>query len=287
MHETVAFLGIAKPDALMVLSGGLHERALLRRCRTMGINTLFYLTKPTHTDPATFEHVDCIITDSKATQACIKRKMGLAPHVVGKFITAPGIAPKMQGEEVLFINPLPEKGVMPLIAIAQECMRRTLNFRFRVVESRYRLEDALRQSGLGNALPENIVCVPADQWLDNHFEAAKVLLLPSLWHESGSRMLLEACAHGLPIIASNRGETSELLGTGGLTLPIDPALDGRDWSMPNQSTIVEWADVVERLMADPDYCNIRQAAALKRWRAFKIKPSTNRMKRRIEHLVWT
>lgn len=285
VHETVAFLGIAKPDVLMVLGGGLHERALLRRCRAMGIKTLFYLTNPTHTDPATFEHADCIVTDSKATQAYYKDKMGLSLHVVGKFIAPPHKAPKMLGEDVLFINPLPEKGVMPLIAFAQECARRSLTFKFRIVEGRYRLQDAIAQSGMGDASLENILCVPGEQSLEDQFEAAKILLLPSLWHESGSRSLLEACAHGLPVVASDRGGTPELLGGGGLTLPIDPALDGRDWSMPRQSTIDAWADMIERLMTDPNFYKIRQAAALKRWRAYKIKSSTTRMRRQIERLV--
>lgn len=284
-HETVAFLGIAQPDVLMVFGSGLYERALLRRCRTMGIKTLFYLTNPTHTDPATFEHADCIVTDSKATQAYYRNKMDLSLHVVGKFIAPPPIAPKMLGEDVLFINPLPEKGVMPLLAIVQECARRSLKFRFRIVESRFRLKDAIFQSGLSDASLENIVCVPGGQSLDDHFEAAKVLLLPSLWHESGSRSLLEACAHGVPVVASDRGGTPELLGKGGLTLPIDSGLDGRDWTAPSQKTVDIWTDVIERLMTDSDYYKVRQTAALKRWRAYKIKSSSTRMKRQIERLV--
>ncbi|MEH6726442.1 MAG: glycosyltransferase [Hyphomicrobiales bacterium] len=284
-HEAVAFLGVAKPDILMVYGSGLYERALLRRCRAMGLKTLFYLTNPTHTDPATFEHVDCIVTDSKATQAFYRDRMGLSLQVVGKFIVPPLETPRMQGDDVLFINPLPEKGVMPLLAIAQECARRSLKFRFRIVESRYRLKDAISQAGLSGASLENIICVPGGSSLDAHFEAAKILLLPSLWNESGSRSLLEACSHGVPVIASDRGGTPELLGKGGMTLPIDPALDGRDWAMPSQETVALWADAIERLMTDSDFYKVRQTAALKRWRAYKMSASTLRMKRQIERLV--
>lgn len=131
---------------------------------------------------------------------------------------------------------------------------------------------------------ENIVCVPGGSSLDEHFEAAKILLLPSLWHESGSRSLLEACSQGVPVVASDRGGTPELLGKGGLTLPIDSALDGRDWAMPSQTCVALWADVIERLMTDSDFYKVRQTAALKRWQAYKMSASTLRLKRQIEGL---
>lgn len=122
---------------------------------------------------------------------------------------------------------------------------------------------------MGEISLENILCVPGEQSLEDQFEAAKILLLPSLWRESGSRSVLEACAHGLPVVASDRGGTPELLGG----------------AMPHPSTIDAWSDMIERLMTDSNFYRIRQAAALKRWRAYKIKSSTRRMIRQIERLV--
>lgn len=188
-HETMTMIGIAQPSVILVYGDGVHERALLRRCRAIGIKTIFYLTNPTYNDPSLFEFVDGIVTDSRATQSLYRDRLDLSLNVVGKFIAPPAKVPKMLGEDLLFINPLPEKGVMLVLAIERECARRSLKFRFRIVESRFLLKDAIFQSGFSDAGLENIVCVPGGESLDDHFEAAKILLLPSLWHESGSRSL--------------------------------------------------------------------------------------------------
>lgn len=66
---------------------------------------------------------------------------------------------------------------------------------------------------------------------------------------------------------------------------MDPALDGRDWATPSQTTVDIWTNMIERLMTDSDYYKVRQTAALKRWRAYKIKSSTTRIKRQMERLV--
>ena len=46
--------------------------------------------------------------------------------------------------------------------------------------------------------------------IDDLFSNIRVLLLFSIWHESGSRLILEAYARGIPVIAFQTGGNSEL-----------------------------------------------------------------------------
>jgi glycosyltransferase involved in cell wall biosynthesis len=49
---------------------------------------------------------------------------------------------------------------------------------------------------------------------------AKFLIVPSIWHEPFGLVVLEAFAHGRPLVVSNRGSLSEVAGESGLV--VDP-----------------------------------------------------------------
>ena len=46
------------------------------------------------------------------------------------------------------------------------------------------------------------------------------VLLPSLWHESGARVIVEAQVNGIPVLASDTGGSAELIGRGGRVFPV-------------------------------------------------------------------
>ena len=47
--------------------------------------------------------------------------------------------------------------------------------------------------------------------LNNLFANIRVLLLLSIWHESGSRLILESYERGIPVIAFDTGGNSEIM----------------------------------------------------------------------------
>ena len=60
-------------------------------------------------------------------------------------------------------------------------------------------------------IKSNLSILPAVDDIDNLFSNIRVLLLFSIWHESGSRLILEAYARGIPVIAFQTGGNKELM----------------------------------------------------------------------------
>ena len=60
-------------------------------------------------------------------------------------------------------------------------------------------------------LPNNIIIKQGLSNLDNLYAEATLILLPSIWHESGSRLILEGHQRGIPVVAFATGGTPELM----------------------------------------------------------------------------
>jgi glycosyltransferase involved in cell wall biosynthesis len=81
---------------------------------------------------------------------------------------------------------------------------------------------------------------------------ARALLVPSLWYEAQPRVILEAYAAGVPVLASDLGALPEAVGPdSGLLVPPGDA--------------AAWADAVERLLDDRESERLGQGA-WRRWR---------------------
>ncbi|WP_216352490.1 glycosyltransferase [Aquaspirillum sp. LM1] len=141
------------------------------------------------------------------------------------------------GEQVLFINPTPIKGVEILFALAAACPE----LPFLVYES-WHLAPAWREHCLVRAQELGNIhwCAPTLDMREAYAQA-KVLLMPSIWEESFGRTVIEAQLNGLPVLASHRGALPALVGESGITL--DP-----------HAPMAHWAQALRQLYATaPDY----------------------------------
>jgi glycosyltransferase involved in cell wall biosynthesis len=144
------------------------------------------------------------------------------------------------GDHFLFLGRLsPEKGVGTLL----EAWSRT-NARLLVVGEGPEA-DRLKDGATANV--EFVGSVPTDQ-VAGFLRAARALLVPSLWYEAQPRVILEAYAAGVPVIASRIGGLPDLVADEISGLSVTPA------------DVVAWADAVERLLDDEESLRLGQGA---------------------------
>jgi glycosyltransferase involved in cell wall biosynthesis len=111
------------------------------------------------------------------------------------------------------------------------------------------------------------------------WQNTKILLAPSLWHESGSRTIVEACSAGIPVLATASGGNPELLGDAGWIFPIPDELKENFVAPPVPESVGPWVDTIEMLVSDPDAYASASARAKKRWNALNESNSAARLEK--------
>ena len=104
----------------------------------------------------------------------------------------------------------------------------------------------------------NVTVLPPVDNIDELLRQTRVMLVPSLWAEARSRVILEAMSRGVPVMASNVGGLAEAMLGADYLLPVNPVLRYR--TMPDElmvpaaeippQDIRPWAAVLERLLRD-------------------------------------
>jgi glycosyltransferase involved in cell wall biosynthesis len=128
-------------------------------------------------------------------------------------------------KNLLFINPSLEKGAGIVIQLALLLEKRRPEITFEVVESRGNWHELVKQitSHYGKSANEqlhNVVVTPNTHDMRQVYGRARLLIAPSLWWESGSRVLAEAMLNGIPAIVTDRGGSPEMIGNGGIKLKL-------------------------------------------------------------------
>jgi glycosyltransferase involved in cell wall biosynthesis len=257
-----------RPDILMIYGGGLYEHRLLRLAKERGIATVFYLANPTYMSRESLSSIDQIFTDTAATRDLYRQRLGLDPIAIGKFVDAPDRpAPTGPATFTTLVNPSAEKGVTLFYRIAELAQQTLPSIKFLVVESRSTLAKAEAVSGMRFSELRNIERVGIQHSMGAVFARTKVLLMPSLWHESGPRVPIEACSMGIPTVATDRGGIPEILGESGILISPPSPLIERHWLIPPTSAAIPWVEVLKVLYEDPAFYAEKQAEALVQWQA--------------------
>jgi len=265
-NRTLRILDTFKPDVLLLYGGRRYERSLLRKARERGIATVFYLVNPGYKDERNFEHVDMVFTDTQATRDLFSERFGFECKVIGKFIEKPTPPANLPaGRFVTFINPSPEKGVTLFLRIAQLAAQTLPQARFLVVESRAKLAAAERRTGLDVRPYGNVTRLGLQRDMGLVYGMTKVLIVPSLWHDSGPRVSVEALSMGIPAIVSNRGGLPELVGDGGIVIDPPAPLVAQHWLVPPLRDAIPWVEVIRQLLTNDDTYAEHSEAALRMW----------------------
>lgn len=264
IHELHKF----KPDLVWFYGGGSLDMLVPYEARVRDIPSAAYLCNGNYKSVMWCKDVDLIITDTMATSKMYESGFGFKPIPVGKFINPTQfVAEKMTRKHLLFINPSYEKGaaVVALLAILLEEKRPDIIFE--IVESRGNWQHIVRdvRKSLGKSNDKdlkNVILTPNTDDMRTVYANAKMLLVPSLWYESGARVIAEALLNGIPTIVTNRGGNEELAGGAGfvLKLPQD-CYEPPFRRVPKVEVIGPLVEKIEQVFDDQAYYDklVRQA----------------------------
>ena len=285
-NRALRVLDTYQPDVLLMYGSRRYERSLMRKAQERGIATVFYLVHPGYRKLEAFTHVDHIFTDTEATRQLFADRFGFDCQVIGKFIDKPKAPANAQPPEyVTLINPSPEKGVTLFLRIVQLAAETLPEAKFLVVESRGLLSEAEKRTGIDLTNAPNLTRVGLQKDMGAVFAATKILLAPSLWHDSGPRVSVEALSMGIPAIVTNRGGLPELVGDAGIVIEPPKPLVQDHWLVPPLSDAIPWVDVLRTLLLDDELYQQYRAASFRRWAAHNPDLRLPEIVARLEQLV--
>jgi hypothetical protein len=173
-------------------------------------------------------------------------QLGFRPAVIYPPVRSRAcVQPGREPTHVTFVNPIPMKG----LEIAQRVAELLPHRRFVFAEA-WNIYGAQR-AALDRALSglPNVSFRPRSVGLADLYGSTALLLVPSQCPEAFSRVVLEACANGIPVLASRMGGVPEAMGDSGVLI---------EASAPPQ----RWAQAVEEVLADRDRLDKLVSAAL-------------------------
>ncbi len=215
-------LKMRRPDMIILWGGLLLEMTIMREAREAGIPVVFYLVNAGYKNIDNFRYVSVVVTDTEATAKLYKDRLGLNCHPVGKFIDPKLIkAEERKPDFITFINPSFEKGVNVFLPLAKLAAKECPEIKFLVVQSRGRWGIAMQVLKFQPSDFPNVRVIGHQRNMRPVYGATKALLLPSVWHESGARVIAEAIINGIPVLASDTGGSGRAGGQGrqGLRVP--------------------------------------------------------------------
>ena len=198
----------------------LLEESIFKEAKDNNIKICFYLVSPSYKGKKTYllQNADFAITDSIATLNLYKSEFDHPIFVIPKFIehhkkNKLSTNKTNHKYKCLFVNPIIKKGLEPFLLIADYAYKNNMPLEFICINSNNNINHELKLLNYNSTyLPPNIeIRDPVINSFDL-FNEINILLIPSLWHESGSRLIYEAYSFSIPVIGFNTGGTPELIG---------------------------------------------------------------------------
>jgi glycosyltransferase involved in cell wall biosynthesis len=268
-----------EPDVVLTYGGDQASRGIAALAHRAGAKVAFWLHNYAY-GAWCFDEYDAVIVPSAHTRDHYRTVAGIEATVLpGPFDTARLVCDRVEGRFVTFVNPAPYKGVFWFARIAHELGTRRPDIPILVVEGRVGVS-WLDQCGIDLTAIRSVHRMPNIPDPRQFYSVSRLMLVPSLWDEALGRVAVEAMLNGVPVAGSGRGGLSEVLATGGVSLPIPDRYTPSSQVPPEAGEVSPWVDWVIRLWDDPLAYSTAAAEAkaggqkwmpatlLPRWQAF-------------------
>jgi surfactin synthase thioesterase subunit/glycosyltransferase involved in cell wall biosynthesis len=172
---------------------------------------------PSAAKAAALGRADAVVGVSEYAAAYVRRHGGIGAVHVPISLLEPEDWPELgrfDNEFVTMVNPCAVKGIALLLALADQMP----DVAFAAVPS----WGTNRRDRAALELRPNIQVLPLVDDINQLLGHARVLLVPSLWAEARSRIVLEAMLRGVPVMASDTGGLPEAKMGVPYVLPVNP-----------------------------------------------------------------
>ena len=208
---------------------------------------------PSGVKTSLLRQADGVVGVSRYVAEYIRRWSGIEAVSLPISLLDPGPYPELgrfDSEFVMLVNPCAVKGISIFLALAV----RMPGVRFAAVPT---WGTNQKDRAALEALPNVCVLDPVDH-IDDLLERTRVLLVPSLWAEARSRIVVEAMLRAVPVLASDVGGIPEAKMGVPYLLPVRPIqkyhtrLDEQMVPLADvpEQDIEPWAGALGRLLAD-------------------------------------
>jgi glycosyltransferase involved in cell wall biosynthesis len=239
----------ARPQVLLTYGGDWLGVRVLEHSRRLGIRTVFWLHNLAYADRRLFDLVDLTIVPSRFAAEHYRKSLGIeATAIPPPFDWNRVLCERSNGQQyVTFVNPQPYKGVFYFARIVEQLHRCRPDIPVLVVEGRSRAAEWLARTGLDLNRPNSLFFMRNTPDPRDFLRATRLLLVPSLCHETFGRVAAEAMMNGIPVLSSNRGALPEVLGGAGFVFRIPDDNSAERPFVPSAEEVRPWVETIIRL----------------------------------------
>lgn len=242
------------PDQVIAANAHPMIWAALAEARGRGITTAFAVRGYGYDRIDLFRDVDSIFTCSQFLSDRLHQETGLPSTPLDPPIIWSDVVASTESRKFLtFVNPSPHKGAMFFAGLAQMLGQRRADIPILVVQSGRSAELLNSIPGVDFTKYPQIMAAPPVAKPAEFLALTRALLVPSVWEEPFGRVAAEAMINGIPALVSNRGALPDVVGGGGLVLPIPESFTKASTTLPAESVLQPWFDAVCRLWDDAAY----------------------------------
>lgn len=206
-----------------------------------------------------FPYTDLLITDSFATCDYYAQKELINIKNAGLFFDPEAfLAAQHQPMFVTMINTSATKGVAIFAKLLSACEQQMPEVKFLGIETRakfYQELERLHDKDQPQSYPlkghkfKNLQLLPLQKNIKNVYAVTKVLLMPSLWFESGGRCSAEAVFNQIPVLSSKSGGIPEAFVGAGISLEAPEHCQQDYYSLPSDQEIQPWVDALRTMLS--------------------------------------
>lgn len=218
-----------------------YDIDLLKDAADKGFKTFCYvqIIKPILQEDALLPENINFVANSAYTRLIIQKHSKKPNAVIEPVINRCDIySEERKPQYILFVNPIPEKGVFLLLDI----VKRLPNEEFLIINGGWSFVDYGENNEYVQELGKfsNVTIWEKVENLKEAFKYTKILLLPSQVLETFSRLIVEAHINSIPVVASPLGSIPTTLGKGGVLVK-DPV------------SVDEYVDAIVKLCKDKEF----------------------------------